>query len=194
MEAPEADEITQLLDAVRAGDARAEARLIELTYPRLHREAQRLLLQERDADSLQTTALLHEAFIKGLVGELLHQAPNRAYFFAAMARLMRQTLVEHARRRRAEKRGGGLTRVPIDALLDYFQKQNLDVQALHDALEVLASEHPRPALVFTLRFVGGLTAEEVARHLQVSLSTAEKDTHFARAWLRKELGGDARVQ
>jgi RNA polymerase sigma factor (TIGR02999 family) len=190
MDALEAGDITRLLDAVRAGDRQAEAQLIELAYPRLHRAAQRLMRQEREGHSLQATALLHEAFTKVLVGKMLHEAPNRAYFFAAMARLMQQTLVDHARRRDAEKRGGGLTRVPFDVLLDYFRKQHIDVFALHDALEVLAAEHERPALVLTLRTLGGLTAQEVAAQLDVSLSTVEKDTQFARACLRQKLGED----
>lgn len=183
-------EVTQLLAAVRDGSPGAVDRLVELVYAHWHRLAERLLDREADMHSLQPTALLNEALVRILEGDLLHQAPNRFYFFKAASRVMGHILVEHARRRRSLSRGGKFRRLPFDVLLDYYDKQRIDVVALRNALDVLAGVHERAAVVMTLRTIGGYTADEVARQLEVSVSTVEKDTQFARAWLRKELGGD----
>ena len=124
-----------------------------------------------------------------LDGDVLADVPNRRYLFAAAAQAMRQVLVDHARRRHVRKRDGNRVRVPLDQVLAGFDEQGLDVIALHEALESLAQEHPRPAQVVDLRFFGGLSVPEVARALEVSETTVEADWRFARAWLHDLLGG-----
>ncbi|MBI3461604.1 MAG: sigma-70 family RNA polymerase sigma factor [Planctomycetes bacterium] len=181
-------EVTALLAAIRSGNDRAKNQLVELVYDELHRVAVGLMRQERDGHSLQPTALLNEAFVQLLSAGVLNEAPNRVYLFAAVAKAMRKVLADHARRRNALKRGGGQQRLPFDALLAYYEEQNLDVVALHDAIERLATLHERASSVVTMRFLGGFTVQEVASQLGVSMSTVESDFRFARAWLRKNLG------
>src|SRR5262249_17888166 len=130
----------------------------------------------------------NEALIRILDGGALVDAPDRRYLFAAAARAMRDVLVDHVRRRRASKRPGRRTRVPLDGALVAVDAQGLDVIALHEALEGLARAHPRPAQVVELRFFGGLRVPEVAEELGVSVTTVEADWRFARAWLRGRLG------
>ena len=186
-------EITILLDAIRSGDEQARSDLVERIYHQLHGAADRLMRGERVEHTLQPTALLHEALARLMNGEVLSTAPNRAYLFQAATRAMRQVLVDHARGRNAVCRGGAVERLPLDrapleSVLAYFEDRQLDVEALHHALDRLAAMHERQSQVVALRFFGGLSVEEVARHLQVSISTVEGDFRLARAWLRRELG------
>jgi RNA polymerase sigma factor (TIGR02999 family) len=185
-------EVTALLEAIRAGDAGARDELFALLYPRLYQMAAGYLGQWPAADSLQATALLHEAVVGLLADELPRNAPNRAYLLGAASQLMRRILIEHARRRRTEKRGGGLRRLPMEVLLEQCEQERVDVHALNDALEALAQKFERAAQVVTLRTIGGYSAAEVSALLEVSLSTVEKDFRFARAWLHRALreGGD----
>jgi RNA polymerase sigma factor (TIGR02999 family) len=188
MMSPEpAAEVTTLLDAIRDGDDAARGRLVERIYGELHLVAAGLMSQEGPGHSLQPTALLHEAFDRLLRGAVLQQAPNRAYLFGAAARAMRQVLVDHARARRAEKRGGAGTRLALDDVLLAFEGRDLDVIALHEALEALADLSPRQAEVVTLRYFGGLSVPDTAAQLGVSVSTVESDFRLARAWLRRRL-------
>lgn len=184
-------DVSQLLAAIRAGDAGAQSLLAERLWPRFRSLAGRLLADEPTPASLQPSDLVDEAFLHILRGKLFSKAPDRIYLFRAAAKVMRHVLVEHARRRRAEKRGGNRQREPFSVLLDYCERKRIDAVALHDALEALSSAHERAALVMTLRTLGGYTEPEVAELLGASLSTVQKDTQFARAWLRRELGGDA---
>jgi RNA polymerase sigma factor (TIGR02999 family) len=187
-ESPERpSDVSALLQAVRAGDAGARDRLVEHVYQELRRMAHVLVRAEPAAHSLQPTALLHEALGQLLEGDTFGRAPNRAYLFGAAARAMRQALVDHARERNASKRGGGRRRLSLDAVLLYFQEQDVDVLALHEALDRLAALDDRQAQVVTLRFFGGLTVPEIAAHLGVSVSTVESDFRIARAWLRQQL-------
>jgi RNA polymerase sigma factor (TIGR02999 family) len=124
-----------------------------------------------------------------LDGDTLAELPDRRHLFAAASRAMRQVLVDHARRRRADKRQGGRIRVPLDEALAAIEEQGLDVVTLHEALVRLAREHPRPAQAVDLRFFGGLTVTEVAALLGVSDTTIESDWRFARAWLKGQFGG-----
>jgi RNA polymerase sigma factor (TIGR02999 family) len=185
-------EITALLDAIRAGDEQARTALVERIYDRLHDAADRLMRGERAEHTLQPTALLHEALARLLNGEVFTTAPNRIYLYQAATRAMRQILVDHARRRKAACRGGGRQRLtdtaPLDLAVAYFDDRGLDVEALHNALDRLAALHERQGQVVGLRFFGGLSVDAVARHLQVSISTVERDFRLARAWLRRELG------
>jgi RNA polymerase sigma-70 factor (ECF subfamily) len=125
-----------------------------------------------------------------MVGEgVLDRAADRSFLFAAAARSMREILIDHARRRRADRRGGDRQRVPLDLVVDYFESQELDVVAVHEALDRLAKLNERQSQVITLRYFGGLTVPEVARALGVSVFTVERDWRFARAWLHGQLQG-----
>ena len=185
-------DITALLGAIRAGEGAAQQQIVQRVYDRWHRIAAALMRRERDDHTLGPTALLHEAFIRLIGGGAFRTAANRAVLFAAAARAMRQTLADHARRRDAVKRGGGVRRVPLDGLLDHFEAQRVDVLALRDAIDRLEALHERKSLVVTLRCIGGFTVKEVADLLGVSVATVENDFRFARAWLWKELGGEGR--
>ena len=161
----------------------------DLLYARLHGMAVRAMTGERKGHTLQATALLHEAWVrlaeKGEIGPDV----NGARLVHAVARAMRQVLVEHARRSKAEKRGGKRRRVPLDGVLDHCSEHYLDTQDLRDSLDALAQVHERQATVVTLRFVCGFTVKEVAELLEVSEGTVEGDYRLARAWLRRRLNG-----
>src|SRR5262245_29534452 len=189
MGAEERGDLTAILSEVRAGDADAQDRLVRAVYAELRRIARGLMHHERPGHTLQPSALVHEALMRLLDGDVLADVPNRRYLFAAAAQAMRQVLVDHARRRGAAKREAGRARVPLDEALIAIEEQGLDVIALHEALDRLAREHPRPAQVVTLRFFGGLSVPEVAEALAVSGTTVESDWRFARAWLKGQLGG-----
>jgi RNA polymerase sigma factor (TIGR02999 family) len=189
MEAEARGDLTAILSEVRAGLPNAQDRLTRAIYGELRRTAGGLMRHERPGHTLQTTALVHETLLRLLDGDALTDVPNRRYLFAAAAQAMRQVLVDHARRRHARKRDGNRVRVPLDQVLAGFDEQGLDVIALHEALERLAQEHPRPARVVDLRFFGGLSVPEVAETLAVSDTTIESDWRFARAWLKGRLGG-----
>jgi RNA polymerase sigma factor (TIGR02999 family) len=180
-------EVTTLLGEIRAGQAGAWDELVELIYAELRRLASGLLRRERPGHTLQTTALVHEALLRLLRPDVQGGAQNRAQFLAAAARAMRRVLVDHARGRATDKRGGGQEQVPLDEALDYFARQHLDVLAVHEALDGLAALHKRQSQVVELRFFGGYTVEEVADLLQVSVSTVESDFRKATAFLRSRL-------
>ena len=182
-------EATRLLHAIQEGDAWAKDRLIHLVYDELRGIAAKFLLEEDAARTLQPTALVHEAYLRLDKDGVLGSAPNQRYFFAAAAQAMRQVLVDHARRRNTEKRGDGWRRVPLDAVLDYFEREKLDVVALHDALDELAALDERQSQTVVLRFFGGFTVPEVAEQLGVSVSTVESDFRLARAWLHRQIKG-----
>jgi RNA polymerase sigma factor (TIGR02999 family) len=180
-------EVTTLLEEIRAGNEQAGQRLVERIYQDLRQVAAGLMSAEPCDHTLQPTALVHEAFARLFRADVFRQARNRAYLFGAAARAMRQILVEHARRRKTGKHGGGHHRLPLDAVLLYFEEQHLDVEALHEALDRLANLHERQSHVITLRFFGGFTVPEVAEQLGVSTFTVENDFRIARAWLRQQL-------
>jgi RNA polymerase sigma factor (TIGR02999 family) len=185
-------EVTTLLEEVRAGSPGAGDKLVALVYEELRRLAAGLMRRERRGHTLQPTALVHEAVVRLLRPEALAGARDRAQFLAAAARAMRRVLVDHARQRAADKRGGGRERQPLDEVLDYFAEQRLDLLALHEALDHLAGLHKRQSEVVELRFFGGYTVEEIAEHLQVSVSTVESDFRKATAYLRGRLSEEAR--
>jgi RNA polymerase sigma factor (TIGR02999 family) len=173
----------------RAGDERARGELIALVYDELRRVASALMRRERADHTLSPTAVVHEAVIRLLGEEVFEKAADRGFLLAAAARAMREVLIDHARRRAAGRRGGGRRRVPLDAVVDYFGGQGLDVVAVHEALDRLAALDGRQAQVMTLRYFGGMTVAEVAAALGVSVATAEQDWRLARAWLAGQLGG-----
>jgi RNA polymerase sigma factor (TIGR02999 family) len=178
-------EVTTLLDDIRAGRADAQDKLVALVYNELRRVAAGLMHGERSGHTLQPTALVHEALLRLLRPDALGEAHNRAQFFMAAARAMRQVLVDHARGRATDKRGGGQERIPLDEALAHYTRQNLDVLAVHEALNQLATLHERQSRVVELRFFGGYTVEEVAEVLQVGVSTVESDFRKATAFLRR---------
>jgi RNA polymerase sigma factor (TIGR02999 family) len=184
------DDVTVLLAEVRAGSPEARSRLVAAIYGELRRVAGRLMRRERPDHTLQASALVNEALLRLLSGQVLVEAPDRRVLLAAAARAMREVLVDHARRRATSKRPGRRVRVPMDGALVAFDDRGLDVVALHEALERLAQTLPRQAQVVELRFFGGLSVPEVADTLGVSDTTVESDWRFARAWLRRKLGGN----
>jgi RNA polymerase sigma factor (TIGR02999 family) len=182
--------LTVILGRARAGDERARGELIALVYDELRRVASALMRRERADHTLSPTAVVHEAVIRLLGEAVFEKAADRGFLLAAAARAMREVLIDHARRRGAARRGGGSRRVPLDAVVDYFEGQGLDVVAVHEALDRLAELDGRQAQVMTLRYFGGMTVAEVAAALGVSVATAEQDWRLARAWLTGQLGGD----
>lgn len=186
--------VTRLLVRLRGADeaARAEAlqQVLELLYPELRRLAGRLMRRERQGHTLQPTALVHEAFLE-LVDETATSWECRAHFMGVAARVMRRILVDHARRRGANKRGGGLRHVTLDEALAAGPERSLDLLHLDDALERLATLDARGAQVVEMRVFGGLTADEVATALGVSKRTVDSDWSVARMWLARELSAPA---
>jgi RNA polymerase sigma factor (TIGR02999 family) len=145
--------------------------------------------RERPGHTLSPTAVVHEAVIRLLGEAVFDKAGDRTFLFASAARAMREVLIDHARRRDAGRRGGGQRRVPLDLVVDYFEAQDLDVVAVHDALDRLAELNERQAQIMTLRYYGGMTVPEVAAALGVSVVTVERDWRLARAWLAGQLEG-----
>jgi RNA polymerase sigma factor (TIGR02999 family) len=182
-------DITQLLHGVADGDARAADRLLPHVYEELRALAASFWARQRSDHTLQPTALVHEAYMR-LVGSDGAQWSSRKHFFDVAAMAMRQLLVDHARRRCAEKRGGKLERVTLDdsgAAAD--STMPIDIVSLDAALTRLASLDARQARIVELRFLAGLSVEDAAGVLGVSARTVKLDWQMARAWLRRELGG-----
>jgi RNA polymerase sigma factor (TIGR02999 family) len=184
---PHRGEITQLLRAWGEGEAEAFERVLPLVYEELHRMAARYMLGERSSVSLQPTALINELCVR-LLGWDGIRWQNRAHFFGVSARLMRHVLVDIARRRRADRRGGpDAVHVPIDSVEVAADERTADVLALDAAIELLARDDPRKAQVVELRFFGGLSVEETADALGISVRTVHADWALARAWLYRAL-------
>jgi RNA polymerase sigma-70 factor (ECF subfamily) len=181
--------LTVILGRAKAGDERARGELIALIYDELRRVASSMMRRERAGHTLSPTAVVHEAVIRLLGEAVFDRAADRSFLFASAARAMREVLIDHARRRGAARRGGGMRRVPLDSVVDYFEGQGLDVVAVHEALDRLAALDGRQAQVMTLRYFGGMTVAEVAAALGVSVATIEQDWRLARAWLAGQLGG-----
>lgn len=181
------DEVTLLLEQVNAGDPGAPERLLPIVYDELRKLAQGYMSNERREHTLQATALVHEAYIR-LVDWKNTSWQNRAHFFAAAAGVMRNILVDHAREKRALKRGGGPATVALDEAVSFPQPEDgIDIVALHEALEALAEFDPQQARIVELRFFGGLTIEETAHALDVSDSTVKREWQIAKAWLFNRL-------
>jgi len=187
----DAGDITRLLAGWRAGDRSALNRLLPLVRAELDRLARRHLGRERP-HQMQPSSLVQEAFLRLLPGaEVAWQ--DRAHFFAVASQVMRHVLVDHARERLRQKRGGGAALIPIDAAVVLSSQQIEQVVAVDLALQRLANTDERKSRVFEMRFFGGLTVEEVAEALGVAPNTVIRDWNFARAWLRRELGGGKRT-
>jgi RNA polymerase sigma factor (TIGR02999 family) len=183
--APSRD-ITALLDRWNAGDVLAREELIPIVYRELRQVARRALAAERPCHTLQSTALVHEAYLR-LAGQDRPHWQNRQHFFAVAAQLMRRVLVDHARKRLAAKRGGHAVALELDASVALPERQSVDLVALDDALNALAALDPRQCRVVELRFFGGLTIDEAARVMGLSAGTVKREWATARAWLSAEL-------
>jgi RNA polymerase sigma factor (TIGR02999 family) len=180
------EDVTQLLLAWSGGDQEALGRLIPLVEDELRRLAHAYMAGERPGHTLQTTALLNEAYLR-LVDSQRVRWQNRAHFFAVSAQLMRRVLVDFARARRREKRGGDRVQVSLDEALDVSQRRDPDLIALDDALQALAAFDERKSKVVELRFFGGLSVEETAEALGVAPITVLRDWKMAKVWLYREL-------
>jgi RNA polymerase sigma-70 factor, ECF subfamily len=180
------EEVSTLLRAWSAGDQRSLEKLTPIVYDELHRLARRYMKRERPGHSLQTTALVNEAYTR-LVNYKRMQWQDRAHFFAVSAQLMRRILVDHARRHNL-KRGGGVKHVSLDEA-SIIGEADIDMVALDDAMNALARLDPRKVQVVEMRFFGGLSVEETAEVLKVSSVTVKRDWRAARNWLYRELTG-----
>jgi RNA polymerase sigma factor (TIGR02999 family) len=186
METPSTQDITQLLVAWKRGDAAALERLAPLVHAELHRLAHRYMAAERPGHLLQTTALVNEAYLR-LIDWQNVEWQNRAHFFALAAQLMRRVLVDYARTRDREKRGGDALRVSLSDAAHVAVERSADLVALDDALTALEQLEPRQSRVVELRFFAGLSNAETAEALQVSVGTVRRDWSLAEAWLFREL-------
>lgn len=189
----EAGEITRGLAALRRGDAGALERVVPMLYDDLRRLARNRLRGERDGHTLDTTGLVHEAYLRLATQRRLAPA-DRGEFFAAASNTMRRILVDYARSRGRHKRGGGEMFVPLDEVEPFLSDRAAEeTLVLDDALNRLSRALPRPAAVFEQRLFGGLSIEDIAGFLNVSTKTVSRDWEAARAWLRKEVGRELGV-
>jgi len=183
------ENISRLLEDWGHGNQEARDALIPLVYDELRRLARRYLRRERPDHTFQSAALVHEAYLR-----MAQQDPialqNRAHFFGVAAQLMRHILVDHARNRRAAKRGGGEAKLVLDTGVALPSKHELDVVALDDALTKLAALDERQSRIVEMRYFGGLSVEETAAVLDISVATVKREWASARAWMRRELSKD----
>lgn len=183
---PAPHEITRLLKDWSGGDSTALDKLIPLVYDQLHRLAHQHMRRERAGNLLQTSALINEAYLR-LVDQPDINIENRTHFFGIAARLMRQILVDEARKRNSAKRGGDAIQVSLTEVTNVVQDQAANVEGLDHALKSLEALDSRQSEIVELRFFGGLSIEETAAVLKVSAATVMRDWTFARAWLRNEM-------
>lgn len=190
MPTPPAKDVTQMLMNWSNGDSAALDELLPVVYDELRQQAARYLSREQPGHTLQATALVNEAYLR-LVDQTHVNWQNRAHFFGAAANLMRQILIQHARAKHADKRGGDAQKLYLDevsGLADNLVKeQNLDLLALDDALQQLAVVAPQQSRVVELRFFGGLSIDETATVLGISPATVKREWNMAKAWLHREI-------
>jgi RNA polymerase sigma factor (TIGR02999 family) len=181
-------DITRLLGGFRNGEADAEARLMELTYLELRKIAAGHMRREHSARSLQNTDLVHEAYLR-LIGQAATDWRDRGHFFQVAAHVMRQVLIDRARKRNAGKRGGGALQISLDCALNLAEALPADLLALEEALARLEEVDGRQCQVVEMRFFAGMTEDQIAEVLGVSSRTINREWRMARAWLYKELYG-----
>jgi RNA polymerase sigma factor (TIGR02999 family) len=179
-------DVTTLLVEWSGGNREALDELVPLVYNELHRMAARELSRENPSHTLQSTDLVHEAYLK-LVDQTRMQWLGRKHFFAVASHLIRRILVDHARAREAAKRGGGVPRLALDESIALAGGKDLDLVALDDALETLARMDPQQSKIIEMRFFGGISIEDTAAVLGVSVATVNRDWKLARIWLHREL-------
>jgi len=180
------NDVTRILSEIEQGDPRAVEQLLPLVYDELRRLAAQRLARESPGQTLQATALVHEAYLR-LIGSETPSWNGRGHFFSAAAEAMRRILIEHARHRNAERHGGGLQRVDLDAVDVPAAAPSQDILALDEALSRLAVEDPTKAELVKLRFFGGLSVEDAGRVLGISRATADRYWSYARVWLYSAL-------
>ena len=180
-------DVTRILSDIERGDARAAEQLLPLVYDELRKLAARRLTREQPGQTVQATALVHEAYIRLVGRDEARRWEGRDHFFAAAAQAMRRILVDNARRKGARKRGGGLERRPLDEVA--APQPDDELLALDDALQALAAADPVKARLVELRYFAGMTGEQAARVLGISPATADRHWAFAKAWLRNEVRG-----
>jgi len=179
-------DVTELLRDWNAGDAAGRDRLMRLVYEPLRAIAERQLQRERAGHTLQPTALVNELYVK-FAEQRRVDWHDRVHFFAVAAQVMRRILVDHARRKKSDKRGGDAVPVSIDAAVEICEQQDFDIVALDLALERLAEIFPQQARIVELRFYGGLTLDETAEAMGISAATVSREWTMARAWLRRAM-------
>ena len=192
MERQPASEVSLLLQGWRNGDRKALHALVSLVYKELRRLAHFQLQKERPDHTLQSAALVHEAYLR-LIGLNPPEWESRTHFFAIAAQLMRQILVDYARRHRAAKRGGGTRKLALEDATMLSRTKDVDVIALDDALKALAKFDRRQSQVVELRFFAGLSLEEISEALEIAPATVQRDWTAARAWLHREISRSAQV-
>ena len=190
MKSPARHQITELLAEWREGNQSALDELYPLVYDELHRLARRYMSRERKDHTLQTTALINEAYVRLVDQKNVHWA-NRSHFFAISAQIMRRILIDHARRHAYAKRGGGAQQVSLEEVAALVPEQGRELLRLDEALKSLAERDPRRSQVVELRYFGGLNNEEIAGVLHVSENTVTRDWNMARAWLYQQLSENA---
>jgi len=184
--------VTRILSAIQHGDGRAPAELLPLVYQELRKLAAERFRHEKPGQSMQATALVHEAYLRLVDRDHPQRFNGRGHFFAAAAEAMRRILIENARRKKSLKGGGEWQRLDAAAIEPIAEAgKSLDLLALDEALKKLEAEEPRKAEVVKLRFFGGLTNDEAAEVLGLSRATVENDWAYARAWLRLHIDGDS---
>jgi RNA polymerase sigma factor (TIGR02999 family) len=180
-------DVTRIIEQIQQGDTSGSERLLDEVYRELRRLAADMLASERSGQTLQATALVHEAYLRLVGSGSPSKWSGRGHFFAATAEAMRRILIENARRKQRLKHGGGQQRIDLDSQCVISDEPAVDILALDAALEKLAASEPDKAQVVKLRFFAGLTMPEVAEALEISLATAERHWTFARSWLYAEL-------
>ncbi|MGQ0636157.1 MAG: sigma-70 family RNA polymerase sigma factor [Planctomycetaceae bacterium] len=183
-------DVTCILSAIERGDPRAAEQLLPLVYDELRRLAAQRMAQESPGQTLQATALVHEAYLRLVDSDGKSEWNSRGHFFAAAAEAMRRILIMNARRRSAEKRGGGRERIQLDPELLPAADPDLRLLMLDEALTRLEQRHPEQSRLVKLRFFAGLTNAEAAAAMGVSDTTADRHWAFARAWLKREMAAD----
>jgi RNA polymerase sigma factor (TIGR02999 family) len=184
-------DVTRILSAIEDGDPSASEQLLPLVYLELRRLAAQKMAQENPGQTLQATALVHEAYLRLVDIKTMQHWDSRAHFFAAAAEAMRRILVEQARAKARHKRGGGLKRVDLESGCAIAESSQFDLLALNEALTRFAAEEPVKAQLVTLRFFGGLSMQESADVIGVSLATAERHWTYAKSWLFAALSEDS---
>ena len=182
-------DVTQILSAIEQGDPSAAEQLLPLVYDELRRLAVQRLAQEKPGQTLQATALVHEAYLRLVDVDRIQSWNSRGHFFAAAAEAMRRILIEIARRKGGPQAGGRHSRVELHDVVDEIQPSDVDLLAISDALDRLNAKDPRAAELVKLRFFAGLTRHQAAEALGVSVATADNDWAYAKGWLKAEIAG-----
>jgi RNA polymerase sigma factor (TIGR02999 family) len=183
-------DVTRILSDIERGDPRAAEQLLPLVYDELRKLAARRLAREKPGQTLQATALVHEAYLRLVDSETVRSWDSRGHFFAAAAEAMRRILVDQARHKASARAGGGRRRVGMDEVEPAIDAPRIDLLALDEALRQLDAKDPRKAALVKLRYFAGLTNRQAAEALGISASTADNDWAYAKTWLRLAMGGN----